>query len=186
MEPFVAPFTVLVDTAESQPFTFDGLKADADKDYRPLVVRTKFQCLGRYPHSRGDYSLEGLEEFVGIERKSLEDIQGTVLGWPSKLDQEKGLDGRQERFKKELENLTKLTIGAVVIEAHRIDCCAAMPEHGKKSIAENRKLFNRITLGMQLDFRVPWYWCDGRFDAECTTYRLLARAYRKLVTENKG
>jgi hypothetical protein len=184
-EPYQVPFVVLVDSAESQPFTFQGIPADADKLFRPLVIPTRFQCLGRYPNSQGDYSIAGLEHAVGIERKSLEDIQGTVLGWPSDYDQKNQLASRQDRFKKELENLTKLAVGAVVIEATEDDVIAAMPSHGVKSVAENQKLFNRIVIGLQIDYRVPWFWCSSRRHAECKTYRILARSWRKLGKETR-
>jgi hypothetical protein len=182
-EPYAVPFTILVDSNESQPFTFQGIPADANKNYRPLAIPTRFQSLGRYPNSKGDYSIASLEDQVGIERKSLDDIQGTVLGWPTKFDQEHELASRVDRFRKELENLSKLAVGAVIIEATEEECIRQMPAHGKKAIWENQKLFSRIVLGMQVDYRVPWFWCWSRRAAECKCYRLLARCWRKLGTK---
>ena len=181
VEPFTVPFTVLIDSQEKDPFAFTALKGDSKEKFRPLFVPTKYQCLGRHPNSKGDYSLEGFEEQIGYERKSMEDIQGTVLGWPSKYDQANQLTSRQDRFRKELENLAKLDFGAVFIEATFEECLQYMPAHGVKTIAENQKSFARIVDGMAFDYRVPWFWCWSRRACECRMYRMLARAYRKLT-----
>lgn len=185
IEPFVVPFVILVDTAESQPFTFDGLRADANKDSRPLVVRTRWQLLGRYPHSLGDYSIDGLEGRVHVERKSLEDAQGTVLGWDSEYDRRNELPGRRERFEKELDNLSKVDAAMVVVEATLGDCLRYMPGWGKKSAALNAKIFMRSVLAYQQDYRVPWCFCDGRRLAEIATFRFLERFWRKQSRDAK-
>ena len=57
----LCPFVVLIDSAEQQPFPFTGIHADAASDNRPLVIRTKWQCLGRHPKSLGDYSIDGFQ-----------------------------------------------------------------------------------------------------------------------------
>ncbi len=58
----VAPFRVLVDTMEQEPFNFDGLTNDAG---RSVVVPTEWKALGirdgRFYQPMGDYSLEGYE-----------------------------------------------------------------------------------------------------------------------------
>jgi len=178
-EPKICPFTILVDTAETQPFTFQGLRADSDKANRPLYVKCRYSCLGRFPHSLGDYTIEGLGNQLAIERKSMEDAQSTVLGWESKQQRDKDLPGRRERFKKELQNLSRLNAAMVVVEATFGDCLRLMPEWGKKPAEHNRKIFFRSVLAWQQDYKVPWLFCDGRRLAEIAAFRFLQRFWDK-------
>ncbi len=80
---------VIVDTREQRPWTFEGLAG----------VSTKVATL-----DAGDYSVEGLEHRVAIERKSLDDWTGTVLR-------------DRARFYRELERLRGYAFRCVVIEA---------------------------------------------------------------------
>ena len=95
--PVRLPWRIVVDTAEQQPFTFQGIKADASQHYRPIQVETVRRCLGRHPDSYGDYAIERQADNVilpcYVERKSLEDCQGTLLGFQ---------DGHRARFEAEL------------------------------------------------------------------------------------
>lgn len=184
--PLPLPFTILIDTAEGQPLNFTGFRGDAKEKYRPLVPKTKWKALGRHPDSRGDYSIEGLEHYVGIERKSLVDAQATILGFSKARDGEYERDtGRRDRFEKELENLANLHYAAVIVEATVEQVVELAPEWGKKPRHHNAKILHRSILAYQQDFRVPWHFCDGRRRAELTCLRVLQRAYRKLVTERK-
>lgn len=178
-EPITCPFTILVDSAESQPFTFHDMKADSKGKYAPIAVRTKWQSLSRYPHSTGDYSIEGYAGRVGVERKSLEDCQGTVLGWESQHERENQQAGRRERFEKELENLSTIEAAIVIVEASMHDCLLHMPQWGKKSQRLNRKIFFRSVLAYMQDYRVPWLFCDGRRTAEVACFRFLWRWWEK-------
>lgn len=184
-EPYVVPFTVLIDTGEGAPWTFRNLMGDVqekgwprygNKGPRPLVVHTKYQALGRHPNSYGDYSIEGHQGKVCIERKSLEDIQGTILGWETESQ-----TGRRIRFEKELENLNKDDLFSIVIvEAEFDEVLSQMPSHGVKSVAENRLIFERSVLSYQQRFhRVQWAWRAGVRQAEIYAFRWMARYYRK-------
>jgi ERCC4-type nuclease len=55
--------TVVVDTREQEPYSFDSDKVSAVRKALPA----------------GDYSLVGLEERVAVERKSLTDFVSTVI-----------------------------------------------------------------------------------------------------------
>ena len=59
-------------------------------------MEKRWQSLGRYPHSLGDYSIDGFEGRVHVERKSLQDVQATVLGWDSEYQRREDLPGRRE------------------------------------------------------------------------------------------
>lgn len=172
-EPYRCPFTILIDTQESQPYTFDGLKADADKHYRPLIVETRFCSLGRHPNGLGDYSIEGFLGRCHVERKSMEDCQGTVLGFASGYERDKDLPGRRERFKQELANLAAIEAGIVIVEATFPDCMKYMPSWGKKSSQQNAKEFFRAVVSWQQRYRTNWVFCDNRRMAEVATFRFL-------------
>lgn len=162
---------ILIDSMEQQPFSFDGIRLDVSEMTAPqrrafeagqwdgcAQVETRFKALGA---ANGDYSIEGFEGHCNIERKSMEDCHGTVLGWGD----------RRDRFKRELENLSSMMASAIVVECSWGDLLARAPERGKKSAAENRKILFRQILSWQQRYRVPWLFCDSRQMAEITTYR---------------
>ncbi len=86
-----ARMTVVVDTREQTPFEFsEGV----------LVARRALTA--------GDYSLEGLEQEVAIERKSLDDLVNTLIhNW--------------RRFALELSKLQGMRRSAVVVEGSVAD-----------------------------------------------------------------
>lgn len=201
VEPVRNPFMVLIDTAESQPWTFQGLKADADKDEAPLHVPYRFEALGRHPNSLGDYSIEGFYGRVAVERKSHDDAISTVLGWNSKYEVEHGLDGRRERFKRELENLAGIQSGIVIVESAMEQILLRMPGsdgdrydlgggecnpvRGKKTVAENRKSFFRSVVSWQQRYKVNWAFCSSRRAAEVFAFRWLEKFWQHLDAKER-
>jgi hypothetical protein len=184
-EPIVCPFTVLIDTAESQPFSFQGLRADADKLNLPIVVKTAYSNLGRHPNSLGDYSIAGLQREVAIERKSMEDAHGTILGWETDYQAGRGISGRRQRFEQELANLAGIPAGIVVVEATLEDCLQLMPTWGVKPASENRKIFFRSIISFQQRFKVNWQFCSSRRAAEVFAFRWLERYWKKLTKKQR-
>ena len=184
-EPIRCPFTVLIDSQESQPYTFQNIVADADQDNRPVIVPTRWLSLGRHPNSLGDYSLEGFTGRCHVERKSLEDCQGTVLGFASGYERDKDLVGRRERFKKELENLSAIEAGIVIVEATLPDCMKYMPSWGKRTSQENAKAFFRAVVSWNQRYKVNWVFCDSRRMAEIATFRYLEFFYKRHKHELK-
>lgn len=178
-EPYRVKFTVLIDSAETMPFTFTGITGDAKHDYRKLIVPTRFCSLGRYPNSKGDYSIEGYSDQIGVERKSLEDVQATVLGWDTEYERKEELAGRREKFECELANLAKLESPLVVVEATFNECLRQMKQWGEKSPEENAKNFHRSILAFCQDYKVPWLFFDSRRHAEVATFRFLYRFWDK-------
>lgn len=178
----VNPFTIIVDTMEQLPFTFQGIASDhskytADIKWRisqglaepadiTLTVPIEWRALGE---SRGDYSILDHQGRCHIERKSVDDAHGTILGWGE----------RRERFERELEFLGSIECAAVVVEGSFGQVLAEVKARGKKSIDENRKTLHRQVLAWQQDYRVPWVFCDNRRLAEITTFRMLDRYWRK-------
>ncbi len=181
-DPLVNPFNILVDSAEQQPFTFDNIYADADRKNRLLVVTPGInlfrECLGRHPHSLGDYAIDGFVGRCHVERKSMDDAHGTILGWSgSQADAT-----RRERFEQELANLANIECAAVVVECSLGELLERAPEydHGRKTARCNRKILLRSIIAWQQDYAgVPWLFCDSRRAAEVVTFRFLERFYEQ-------
>lgn len=185
-DPEFNPWTILVDTAEQHAFTFQSIYADADRGGRELVVSQGVnlvrQCLGRHPNSLGDYSIQGFVGRCHVERKSLEDAHGTILGFTKTIDGQPVSDrGRRERFERELLNLSNIEAGCIVVECSLGELLDKAPEYelGKKTGLCNRKILSRSIIAWQQDYPVHWIFCDSRRHAEMATFRWLERFWKK-------
>lgn len=175
MKSFACPFVVLVDSQEKHPFTFTGFESGAATGNRPIDVPTKVQSLGP---AHGDYSIEGYEGSIHIERKSLEDAHGTILGWGE----------HRERFGRTLEFLESIEFGAVMVECTLGEMLKRAPSRGRKSAEENRTILNQQYLAWLLKYRaVKWIFADSRRLAEIETFRLFEKFYAyKLRTRKQA
>lgn len=169
----MCPFTVLIDAQEKIPFTFQGLTADSKDDSRPIIVPTKRQSLGP---SHGDYSIEGHEGRVHIDRKAVNDCISTVLGWSD----------RRENFVETLQYLGGCEVSAIVVEGSFGACIKEARETKGKTQAENRRIFHRQVLAWQQDFAVPWIFCDTTRFAEKTTFQILRRYFKNFIEREKA
>jgi len=149
-----APFTVLVDTREQRPYTFEGLRANADQGHALIHVPTVRGTL----HT-GDYSIKGLGEVVVVERKSKEDLYASV--------------GRRENFEDRMRRLClEHSVAAVVVEAQLDELLSDPPRHSSL----HPKALNRTILSWMVRWpRVHWLLCPGRVVAEAMTFRFLER-----------
>lgn len=173
--PIACPFIVLVDSQEKHPFPFAGFRTGTAHGNRPLDVQTEIKSLGP---SHGDYSIRGYEGSIHIERKSMDDAHGTILGWGE----------HRERFERELEFLESIEFGAVVVECTLGDLLKHAPARGRKSAEENKLILNQQYLAWLLKYRaVKWIFCDSRRLAEIETFRLFEKfvAY-KLRTKKQA
>ena len=175
-KPVTCEYTILIDSGEQYPFHFTGIRADSNKNGRPIEAPTQRRYLGP---SMGDYSLEvSGTSFVGhvsVERKSQEDAYGTFIGWGE----------RRERFERELASLASMEAAAVVVECSLGHLIQWAPEWGKKTAAQNAKSLHRTIISWQTTWRIPWFFCDSRRLAEITTFRFLDRFYRKAIKGEK-
>ena len=154
----IVPFTVLVDGREKAPYHFTGLRADVKQRRRPLQITTKWARL-----ESGDYSIDGLQDRVSVERKSLDDLYST-------------LGQHRNRFKRELARLTDLDCAAVVIEAEWSTILQSPPMWSRLV----PKVIYRSILSWQQTFpTVQWLTLPDRRVAEITTFRILERFYRE-------
>lgn len=155
--PIISDFTVVIDNNEQHPFAFLNFRADAHQKFRPLVVPTVTRSL-----DTGDYSIEGFEHLVTVERKSLEDLYGT-------------LGQNRDRFERELLRMSAMDFCAIVIEASWGTILEKPPPHSNLL----PKTVYRSALAWQQRFpNVHWWACETRWFAEQTTFRILERYYR--------
>jgi DNA excision repair protein ERCC-4 len=146
---------VTIDTREQSPFEFSGFTTDviAGKLF-PLTVTTERGTL-----KSGDYSIAGHHDAVAIERKSVEDLFGT-LG-----------QGR-DRFERELARLDAMRYAAVVVEGDWSRIVFGPPTYSKLS---PKTVFRSVIAWQQRYRNVHWWMCLDRRFAEAVTLRALMR-----------
>lgn len=146
----ICPFTIAIDQREQAPFSFQGITDGG----LPVVVRTFNQHL-----LTGDYSIDGQQHLIAIERKSKEDLYSTLT------------HGR-ERFLREFERLAEMQFAAVVVEASFGSVTSDPPMF---SGARPKSIYRSI-IALQIRYpRIQWIFCDDRRFAEITTFRVLER-----------
>ena len=111
----------------------------------------------------GDYSVKGLTDQVAIERKSLVDAYGTFG------------QGR-DRFERELERLSRLRFGAVVLEADWDTIIFRPPARSRLK----PKTVIRSMAAWAIRHGVHFYWMPNRAAAEKWTFILLERFWNDL------
>lgn len=171
----ITPFTIFIDSAEQEPFEFVGIRSGAEHKNRTWIPRIEWKSLGRHPDSLGDYSVEGGFGKCHVERKSLSDLHGTLLGF----------DGRRERFEAELANLSEIEAGCVVVECSFGMAITQVEARGKKSVSAIRRTLYGSIMAYQQDFKVRWAFCDNRKLAEHFTFRWLQRFWEHEVKEQQ-
>jgi ERCC4 domain len=148
-----SPFTVVIDGREKAAWRFTGLRADAKDGGHELVVPTVWDHL-----ETGDYSIKGHESAVCVERKSLQDIYGT-------------LSGHRDRFAREVDRMTEFDRAAIVIEASleevvnptwRIDRDIAMEKNKQQAAValaqmipglDKKKIFQQYLEGIDMNIK---------------------------------
>jgi len=126
------PATVIIDTREQEPYSFDPRLATAVRRALPA----------------GDYSVDGLEACVAVERKTLDDFVSTVIH-------------SRARFREELRKLAGYRAACVVVEAGLID---VLQKRYRGGAHPNAVLGNALSL--ILDYGVPVFFCTTR-QASC-------------------
>jgi DNA excision repair protein ERCC-4 len=152
------PMTIIQDTREQRPYDFKLC------DPAPLVKVATLNA--------GDYSIEGLEDRVAIERKSLVDAFGTF-------------GAGRERFERELERLASYRYALVVLERewsavfHRPPARSKLPP----------KVIHRSVIAWEIRYGVHFRLCPDREFAERSTYLSLLKFWdywhQGIVNENK-
>lgn len=163
----VCPFRVCIDTREQAPFTFQGLRTDAKDGNRQLIVETIPTTL-----TTGDYSIEGMEGLVSIERKSVADFYGTILA------------GR-DRFERELVRLQEIAAAGgyaeIVCEGDWYTEGPPMrPGDGEAERQKRIKTVYRSVIAWKHRYSlVRWDRWPSRRDAERYVFRVLERFWNE-------
>jgi ERCC4-type nuclease len=152
----ISPFTIAVDTREQAPWSFLGIKADAKDNEKPLLVKTVQKTL-----QTGDYSIEGLEGQIAVERKSHSDLVGSVSS------------GR-DRFEREFVRMSTMPYAAVIVEASMAEILHHPPLHSKM----NPKAVIRTALSWSIRYGVHWWFAPSRSHAETLCFRLLQQFWK--------
>lgn len=160
----LCPFTIVFDTRENAPFSFRGIRCDADHAGKVWVIPTVRATL-----QSGDYSIVGFESQISIERKSHEDLYGT-------------LSRDHERFVRELERLRTYAYSEVVVEASYAKILTPP--------ANSRVSPKAISRGIQsLKLRFPttqWTLAPDRRFAEVYTFQILMKFWEHRQREKRA
>jgi DNA excision repair protein ERCC-4 len=151
------PFTILVDGREKAPYRFTGLTTDAVDGKRPIIVPTEWAHL-----KTGDYAIQGIEDLVTVERKSMADLFSTLAQ-------------HRERFEREHERMAEFRRAVVVIEAMWWEIINFPPERSKL----NPKTVFRTALSWHVRYGVPWITLEDRRLAEVYTFRFLQKCWKE-------
>lgn len=139
---------VIADTRERQPYSFD-----------PERVTTVRRAL-----RSGDYSLDGFEERVAVERKTLDDFAQSLIR-------------ARERFLAEMRRLESFEAACVVVEGNLRDLL-----EGKASSHAHPSSLLGATLSVVVDHRIPVFFCSDRQAACRFVEGYLLRFHRRIAT----
>ena len=147
MSPSDALVPIIVDSREQEAYGFDRS--------RVRIVRRALPA--------GDYSLEGMESIVAVERKSLADFVSTMIH-------------NRSRFYRELRQLGTYRAAAVVVEANLMDVLSGHYRNG----AHPNSLLGFIA-AITVDFGVPVFFCSNRQAACRFVEAYLTRFHAQMI-----
>ena len=140
-------FVIVVDTREQRPYCFK------DAVTKALTA--------------GDYSVEGMEDRVAVERKS-------------KIDAYASLGKDRARLKREFERLSEYDYAAMVIEASLSDF---LRPPGFSQMRPSSAINTLISWSVK--YGVHIFFSDSRHLARALTYRILQQCHRHLNKEDQ-
>ncbi len=137
-------FRISIDSREQQPYMFG--------------CSTIQRCL-----DAGDYSVDGLDGVVAVERKSLADFAKTVIH-------------DRERFEREMEKLQTYAAACIVVEADLDPVLRGACGDLLRGVSPASLL--GASLDITLRRRVPVFWCGSRQAAREFTEQYLRMCAR--------
>jgi DNA excision repair protein ERCC-4 len=136
-------FTIVIDSDEKKPWVFDNVP----------TVRRKL--------AKGDYSIEGYENSISIERKSLTDFVGTILY--SYL-----------RFSLEMSAFSQYQSACIVVEASPLDVVKGRHKSGASAHS-----VLAISLAISNKYGIPVHWWGNRQVAQWMALKWLVHAWER-------
>lgn len=152
----VSEFVICVDSREQAPWHFLSIRGDAKDNDAPILVQTKTATL-----KTGDYSIEGLENQLCVERKSKDDLFGS-------------LGGGRRRFQAEFERMAKMKHSALVVECSVSEVLFQPPRMSRM----DPKTIMRSWISWSIRYPTKWFFMPSRSAAEVTCFRILERYWR--------
>jgi len=134
---------IIVDTREQKPYDFGA-------------ILTEKCCL-----RAGDYSIQGLEQSIAVERKTVDDFVSSIIH-------------ERERFFAELSLLQAYDHACIVVESNLTDILAAR-YHSK---THPSSVLGTI-VSIHLRFGIPVFLCDDRAGGQIFTLRYLKLAHER-------
>ena len=147
--------TIIRDTREKQGYDFSSIEP------KPKIIDKGLKS--------GDYSIQGMESKVAVERKS-------------KIDAFQSFGRNRKRFEKELVRLSKMSFAAVVVEAGWAEVLNNPPKRTRL----NPKTLFVSRIAWEQRHGIHFWFCFSREFAEKTTYRILERFYLDETNEKKN
>jgi ERCC4-type nuclease len=152
-------WTIIRDSREQDPWLFEGISRRVRGFDIPINIPVAIKGL-----KTGDYSIEGHEDAITIERKSAADLIGTISR------------GR-ERFIKELGRMAEMPHSFVVVEADWLEVLKLCQE----TTCYNPRSLDASVLAFQLRYPTQWIFRPTRFSAMKTAFKILDLYYRKMA-----
>jgi len=155
MDLFVCPFVVLVDTREQAPWHFQNIVIEK----RMWLVKRKLASL-----KTGDYSIEGCENGILLERKSASDLVSSVTV---------GHDREARKAARMREVQDKGGFARYIIEGSLANICRELdaPDSGRKITG-----YGIIACQASWELKyVPWLFAGDRRTAEILAFTLLLK-----------
>ena len=149
---------IVVDTREQQPYGFENITIKGKEVRTYEIIRKALKS--------GDYSLEGLEQLISIERKSKEDAYNS-------------LGCGRARLREEMQRLLSCRFSAIVIECSLKSFLSPPPY----SQLNPKSAINTLN-SWAIQYRVHVHFCGSRKSAMAMTLSYL-RHFWRLYNEEK-
>ena len=151
---------IIIDNREQKPFFQTFFKTDGQ-------VRTSFGTM-----DAGDYTIEGLEDFIAIERKA---SSGELYNNLAKKTM-------KDRFHREMGKLDTIQRAYIVCEfpesdLHIFPKNSGIPKSKQRYIKMSAKYFRKLIHEIKEGYNVEFVFCDNREHAEDVAYSLLKDAW---------
>ena len=150
-------FQIIRDTREQAPWYFRDIPATKEQGGGMNVVDVIDRAM-----RTGDYSIQGLEDQISVERKSIPDLLNCIIG-------------DRKRFRKQLDRLNEVENGHVVVEGDWMAIFREMEARGK---VPRMAVVSVISWAMRHVPSVHWWFLPGKRPAEILAFRLLEYAHK--------
>jgi ERCC4-type nuclease len=158
MDLFVCPFVCLVDSREQAPWQFSGVVIEK----RLWLIKRKVAGL-----KTGDYSIEGFEDRLVIERKSGSDLVGSITAGNA-------------RFRREHERMKAIVdaggFACVIIEDSLSRLCDELDSDAGRKVTGD--VIIGATASWPMKYSCPWFWAGDRRHAELLAFRVMLKFWK--------